>query len=55
MLITKITYKKKYVVGGAAIFGSIWNFLRDFFEYCGRAISVGRSSGGKKLQQNISE
>ena len=27
MLITKITYKKKYVIGGAGIFSSIGNFF----------------------------
>ena len=27
MLITKRTYKKKYVIGGAGIFGSIGNFF----------------------------
>ena len=31
MLITKRTYKKKYVIGGAAIFGSIGNLLRECF------------------------
>ena len=31
MLITKRTYKKKYVVGGAGIFRSIGNFLARMF------------------------
>ena len=31
MLITKISYKKKYVIGGAGIFGSIVNFFRRMF------------------------
>ena len=31
MLITKRSYKKKYVIGGAGIFGSIGNFLVRMF------------------------
>ena len=31
MLITKRTYKKKYVIGGARILGSIGNFLARLF------------------------
>ena len=31
MLITKRTYKKKYVIGGAGIFDSIGNFLARIF------------------------
>ena len=31
MLITKIIYKKKYVIAGAGIFGSIGNFLARLF------------------------
>ena len=31
MLITKRTYKKHYVIGGAAIFDSIGNFLASLF------------------------
>ena len=31
MLITKRTYKKKYVIGGAGIFGSIGNFFAKMF------------------------
>ena len=31
MLITKRTYKKKYVIGGAGIFGSIGNFVARMF------------------------
>ena len=30
MLITKRSYKKKYVIGGAGIFGSIGNFFARF-------------------------
>ena len=47
MLITKGTYKKKYVIGGSGIFGSIENFLRECFRVMGKAISVGSSSGWK--------
>ena len=31
MLITKRTYEKKYVIGGAGIFGSIGNFFARMF------------------------
>ena len=31
MLITKRSYKKKYVIGGAGIFGSIGNFFARMF------------------------
>ena len=31
MLITKISYKKKYIIGGAGIFGSIGNFFERMF------------------------
>ena len=31
MLATKRTYKKKYVIGGAGIFGSIGNFFARMF------------------------
>ena len=31
MLTTKRTYKKKYVIGGAGIFGSIRNFFARMF------------------------
>ena len=31
MLLTKRTYKKKYVIGGPGIFGSIANFLARMF------------------------
>ena len=31
MLITKRTYNKKYVIGGAGIFGSIGNFFARMF------------------------
>ena len=31
MLITKRTYTKKYVIGDAGIFGSIWNILARMY------------------------
>ena len=31
MLITKRSYKKRYVIGGAGIFGSIGNFFARMF------------------------
>ena len=31
MLVTKISYTKKYVIGGACIFGSIGNFFARMF------------------------
>ena len=48
MLITKRSYKKKYVIGGAGIFGSIGKFFcENVLEECGKAISVDSSSGRK--------
>ena len=48
MLITKRTYKKKYVIGGACIFDFIGNFFcKNVCEQCGKAISVDSSSGRK--------
>ena len=35
MLITKRTYKKKNVIGGAGIFGPSGTFLKNVFEQCG--------------------
>ena len=31
ILITKRSYKKKYAIGGAGIFGSIWNFFARMY------------------------
>ena len=54
MLITKRTYKKKYVIGGAGIFGSIGKFFgENVFEQCGKAISVDSSSGRKNCSKDI--
>ena len=53
MLITKRTYKKKYVIGGAGIFDSIGNFLRECFRVMRQTISVGSSSGRKIAVKDI--
>ena len=51
MLISKRTYKKKYVIGGAGIFDSIGNFFCE--NVCGKEISVDSSSGWKTAAKNI--
>ena len=51
MLITKITYKKKYVIG---IFDAIGNyFARMFSSNAAKTISVGCSSGRKTAAKYI--
>ena len=50
MLITKRTYKKKYVVGGAGIFGSIGNFFARMFscnaenQLASTALQIGKTA-----------
>ena len=50
MLITKRSYKKKYVIGGAGIFGSIGNFLARMFssnaakQLASTALQAGRTA-----------
>ena len=50
MLITKRSYKKKYVTGGAGIFGSIGNFLARMFssnaakQLASAALQAGKTS-----------
>ena len=50
MLITKITYKKKYVIGGAGIFDSIRNFFARMFscnaakQLASAALQAGKTS-----------
>ena len=50
MLITKITYKKKYVIGGAGIFESIGNFLARMFssnaakQFASAALQAGKTA-----------
>ena len=54
MLITKRSYKKKFVIGGACIFGSIGDFFcKNVFENCGKAISVGSSSRRKNWGKDV--
>ena len=55
MLITKRTYKKKYVIGGAGFFGSIGNFFARMFS-SNAAKQLGRQLFRlEKLQQMILE
>ena len=50
MLITKRTYKKKYVIGGAGIFGSIENFFTRMFssnaakQWASTALQAGKTA-----------
>ena len=54
MLISKRSYKKKYVIRGAGIFGSIGNFFcENVVEQYGKAISVDSSSAGKTAAKDI--
>ena len=53
MLITKRTYKKKYVIGGAGIFDSIGNFIaRMFLSNAAKQLSSAALRAGN-LQQKI--
>ena len=55
MLITKWTYKKKYVIGGAGIFGFIGNFFaRMFSSYAAKQLASAALQA-EKLQQKILE
>ena len=55
MLITKRTYKKKYVIGGAGIFGSIGNFFARMFSSNAAKQLASAALQAEKLQQKISE
>ena len=60
MLITKRIYKKKYVIGGAGIFGSIGNFFgKTAAQDIGmKAIDVGKTvaiDAGKKLVEKAAK
>ena len=50
MLITKRSYKKKYVIGGAGIFGSIENFFARMFlsnsakQFASTALQAGKAA-----------
>ena len=55
MLIAKIIYKKKYVIGGAGVFGSIGNFFaRMFSSNAAKQLASAALQAGK-LQQKILE
>ena len=54
MLITKRTYKKKYVTGGAGIFGSIENFLvRMFSSNAAKQLASKALQAGKTAAKDI--
>ena len=54
MLITKRTYKKKYVIGGAAIFGSIGNFFaRIFSSNAAKQLASAALQAGKTATKDI--
>ena len=54
MLITKITYKKKYVVGGACIFWSIGNFfVRMFSSNAAKQLASATLQAGKTAVRYI--
>ena len=55
MLITKRSHKKKYVIGGAGIFGCIGNFFaRMFSSNAAKQLASAALQGGK-LRQKIFE
>ena len=54
MLITKRTYKKKYVIGGAGIFGSIGNFFaRMFSSNAAKQLASAVLQAGKTAKKDI--
>ena len=54
MLITKRIYKKKYVIGGAGIFGSIGNFLaRMFSSNAAKQLTSTALQAGKTAAKDI--
>ena len=55
MLITKRSYKKKYVIGGAGIFGSIGNFFARMFSSNAAKPLASTALHADKLLQKISE
>ena len=55
MLITKRTYKKKYVIGGAGIFDFIGNFFARMFSSNAANQLASAALQDGKLQQKISE
>ena len=55
MIITKRTYKKKYVIGGAGIFDSIGNFFARMFSSNAAKQLASAALQAEKLQRKISE
>ena len=55
MLITKRTYKKKYVIGGAGIFDSIGNFFARMFSSNAAKQLASTVLRVEKLRQKILE
>ena len=54
MLITKRTYKKKYVFGGAGIIGSIGNFFaRMFLSNAAKQLASAALQAGKSAAKDI--
>ena len=54
MLITKTPYKKKYVIGGAGIFGSIGNFFsRMFSSNAAKQLTSTAIQAGKTAAKDI--
>ena len=54
MLITKRTYKKKYVIGGIGIFDSIGNFLaRMFSSNAAKPLASAALQAGKTAAKDI--
>ena len=54
MLITKRSYKKKYVIGGAGIFGSIGNFFtRMFSSNAAKQLASAALQAGKTAEKDI--
>ena len=54
MLITKRSYKKKYVIGGAGIFGSIGNFFaRMFSSNAAKQLASAALQAGKTAAKDI--
>ena len=54
MLITKRTYTKKYLIGGAAIFGSIGNFFaRMFSSNAAKQLASTALQAGKHAAKDI--
>ena len=54
MIITKRTYKKKYGIGGAGIFDSIWNFFAKMFSSnAAKQLSSAALQAGKAAASDI--